>query len=86
LLAPAGRKQLTEKSKSRAHADAAFLKTQTQSMSRNRIMSETDTVTQVRDANTARLKELRLNKEALDRATAEAAPPKPKARKSAKSS
>lgn len=55
-------------------------------MSRNRIMSETDTITQVRDANTARLKELRLNKEALDRATAEAAPPKPKARKSAKSS
>jgi hypothetical protein len=55
-------------------------------MSRNRIMSETDSVTQVRDANTARLKELRLNKEALDRATAEAAPPTPKARKSATSS
>jgi len=44
-------------------------------------MSETDTANQVRDANTARLKELRLNKEALDRAAGEAALPKPKAPK-----
>ncbi|SEG80785.1 hypothetical protein [Bosea lathyri] len=44
-------------------------------------MSETDTANQARDANTARLKELRLNKEALDRAAGEAALPKPKAPK-----
>ncbi len=53
-------------------------------MSRSRIMSETDTLNQTRDANTARLREQRLNKEALDRAAAAAAPPKPKARKSTK--
>ena len=72
---------MAENSKSRIQADAAFLKTQTQSLSRNRIASETDSVTQSRDANTARLKEQRLHKEALDRAAAAAAPPKPKARK-----
>ena len=77
---------MAENSKSRVQADAAFLKTQTQSLSRNRIVSETDTINQARDANTARLKEQRLNKEALDRAAAAAAPPKPKARKSTKSS
>lgn len=77
---------MTEKSKSRAHAEAAFLETQTQSISRNRIISETDTVTQARDANTARLKEQWLNKEALDRAAAEAPSPKSNARESLKSS
>jgi BRCT domain type II-containing protein len=77
---------LAENSKSRVQADAAFLKTQTQSLSRNRIVSETDTINQARDANTARLKEQRLNKEALDRAAAAAAPPKAKARKSTKAS
>ncbi|PZO01417.1 MAG: hypothetical protein DCF30_07385 [Hyphomicrobiales bacterium] len=68
---------MADHSKSRVQADAAFLRTQTQSLSRNRILSETDTVNQAREANTAKLKE-RLNKEALDRA---AAPPKPRARK-----
>jgi hypothetical protein len=76
---------MVENSKFRVQADAAFLKTQTQSLSRNRILSETDTVNLARDANTARLKEQRLNKEALDRAAAAAVLPMPKARKSTKS-
>lgn len=75
---------MAENSKSRIQADAAFLKTQTQSLSRNRIASETDSVTQARDANTARLKEQRLHKEALDRAAAAAAPPKSRAGKTPK--
>jgi len=69
---------LAENSKSRATADAAFLRTQTQSLTRNRLLSETETIAQARDANTARLKELRLQKEAAERATAASAPPKPK--------
>jgi septation ring formation regulator EzrA len=73
--------QMAEHSKSRIEADAAFLKTQTKPPSPDRILSQTDTINQARDANTARLKEQRLNKEALDRATAAAAPPKPTARK-----
>lgn len=69
---------MAENSKSRATADAAFLRTQTQSLTRNRLLSETETITQARDANTARLKELRLQKEAAERAAAASAPPKPK--------
>lgn len=72
---------MTAHSKSRTQAEAAFLKTQTQSLSRNRILSEVESVNQTRDANTARLKEQRLRKEALDRA---AAPPEPKAGKASK--
>jgi hypothetical protein len=71
---PIRRKQMTEHSKSRTQAEAAFLKTQTQALSRNRILSEAEGVNQARDANTARLKEQRLQKEALDRATAAATP------------
>ncbi|RXT54857.1 hypothetical protein B6S44_14740 [Bosea sp. Tri-44] len=69
---------MAENSKSRVTADAAFLRTQTQSLTRNRVLSETETITQARDANTARLKELRLQKEAADRAAAASAPPTPK--------
>ena len=76
---------MAEHSKSRIQADAAFLKTQTRSLSHNQNLSETDTISQARGANTARLKEQRLNKEALDRAAAAAAPPKPKARRGTKS-
>ncbi|CAN7656203.1 hypothetical protein LJR090_001488 [Bosea sp. LjRoot90] len=72
---------MAENSKSRVTADAAFLRTQTQSLTRNRVLSETETITQARDANTARLKELRLQKEAAERAAAAAAPPKPRALK-----
>lgn len=69
---------MPENSKSRATADAAFLRTQTQSLSRNRVLSETETINQARDANTARLRELRLQKEAVDRAAAASAQPLPK--------
>ncbi len=72
---------MAENSRSRVTAEAAFLKTQNQSMSRERALSETDAFNQARDANTARLKELRLEKEALERA-AEAISPKPTARRS----
>lgn len=59
---------MTEHSKSRTQAEAAFLKTQTQSLSRNRLLSETESLNQERDAKTARLKEQRLHKEADERA------------------
>lgn len=65
---------LSRSSRARVQAEAAFLKAQTRSLSRNRIISETDAVNQARDANTARLKEQRLNKEALDRAAVATAP------------
>jgi hypothetical protein len=55
---------MTQHSKSRTQAEAAFLKTQTQSPSRNRLPSETESLNQERDAKTARLKEQRLRKEA----------------------
>lgn len=60
--------------KSRAQAESAFSKTQTQSLSLGRIMSEQDAVSQAREAKTARLRELRLEKEAADLATAALAP------------
>lgn len=59
--------------KSRDQAEISFSKTQTQSMSRNRIMSEQDAVSQARDAKTARLRELRMEKEAEELVAAEAA-------------
>lgn len=59
---------MTEHSKSRTQAEAAFLKTQTQSLSRNRLLSEPESLNQERDAKTARLKEQRLRKEADERA------------------
>jgi hypothetical protein len=66
-----GRKTLTATSKkSRDHAESIFSKTQTQSMSLNRIISEQDAVSQAREAKTARLRELRLEKEADDMAAA----------------
>ena len=46
---------MTEHSKSQTHAEAEFLKTQTQSLSRNRLLSETESLNQERDAKTARL-------------------------------
>lgn len=69
---------MAENSRSRVTADAAFLRTQTQSLTRNRVLSETETINQARDVNTARLKELRLQKEAAERAAAASAPPTPK--------
>jgi len=46
-------------------------------MVRDRILSESDTIAQARDANTARLRELRLQKETQAREAAAAIPPKP---------
>jgi hypothetical protein len=64
--------------KSRDHAESIFSKTQTQSMSLNRIISEQDAVSQAREAKTARLRELRLEKEADDMAAAAALAAAPK--------
>ncbi|MET3582380.1 hypothetical protein ABID19_005439 [Mesorhizobium robiniae] len=58
--------------KSRDLAESIFSKTQTQSMSLNRIISEQDAASQAREAKTARLRELRLEKEADDMAAAAA--------------
>ena len=59
-------------------AGSLFSKTQTQSMSLNRIISERDAVSEAREAKTARLRELRLEREAdeLAVAAAQAALPK----------
>ena len=67
---------MTEHSKTRIQAEAAFLKTQTQSQSENRILSETEGLNQERDAKTARLKEQRLRKEAHERTGGATVPPK----------
>lgn len=58
---------MSERSKLRIDADNAFLRTQTQSSARNRIASETETINQARDAKTAKLKALRLEREAAER-------------------
>lgn len=68
---------MNEKSKQRVDADNAFLKTQTQSMVRDRLLSESDMIAQTRDANTARLRELRLQKETREREAGAAIPSKP---------
>ena len=51
-------------------AESLFSRARTQSMSLNRIISEQDAVSLAREAKTARLRELRLEKEAEDRAAA----------------
>ncbi len=69
---------MSESSKrSRDQAETSFSKTQTQFLTRNRIISEHDAVSDARDAKTARLRELRLEKEAEEKALA-AAKPTPK--------
>lgn len=70
-------------SKQRMAADNQFLKLQTQSLSRGRITSDMDSIIQQRAENMARLKGLRLAKEAQDRATALAAPAVKKTRRKA---
>jgi hypothetical protein len=59
-------------------AEALFSKTQTQSMSLGRIISERDAVSEAREAKTARLRELRLEKEAEEMAAASALAASPK--------
>jgi hypothetical protein len=61
-------------SKSREQAESAFGKTQSQFLARNRIISEHDAVVQARDEKTARLRELRMAKEASDLANPKPAP------------
>ncbi len=58
---------MTEKSKQRIDADNAFLRMQTKSAVRDRILTESETIARARDEKTARLKAQRLEKEALDR-------------------
>ena len=72
---------MVENPRSRATAEAAFLKTQTQSLARNRMQSETEASNQARDANTARLKALRLNRDAMELASTASAAPSGKTRK-----
>jgi hypothetical protein len=67
---------MAEHSKQRIAADNAFLKIQTRSLVRDRIVTETEIANRARDANTARLKAQRLAKEALDREMLVANPPK----------
>ena len=55
---------MTENSKSREQAEIAFSKTQTEYLARTRVISEIDVVAADRDAKTARLRELRLEREA----------------------
>jgi len=59
-------------------AESLFSRARTQSMSLNRIVSEQDAVSQAREAKTARLRELRLEKEAEERAAALALAAQPK--------
>lgn len=68
-------------SKTRLQADAALLKAQSKTMNRDRILSEAEILVRKRDANTARLRELRLSKEAADRLEAPPTPVKAKGRK-----
>ncbi|MGA1804135.1 hypothetical protein [Rhizobium sp. HT1-10] len=55
---------MTENSKSREQAEIAFSKTQTEYLARTRANAEIDVVAADRDAKTARLRELRLEREA----------------------
>jgi hypothetical protein len=59
-------------------AESLFSRARTQSMSLSRIVSEQDAASQAREAKTARLRELRLEKEAEDRVAAAALATLPK--------
>jgi hypothetical protein len=60
---------MTEKSKLLIDADNEFLRTQNRASVQSRIASETEIAEQLRDAKTARLKAMRLEKAAMDAAT-----------------
>jgi autotransporter-associated beta strand protein len=64
----------TSDAEQRIAADNHCLGIRTKSLARNRIRSESESIAQARDANTARLRRLRLEKEARDREAALAAP------------
>lgn len=59
---------MSEKSKQRLEADKAFHRLQSQAKTGDRALSVSDIANQARDANTARLRELRLQQEARERA------------------
>lgn len=61
---------MTEQSKKRIAADSNFLKIQTQSLARNRILSESDSAAHQRDTNMAKQRQQRLEKEAADKQVA----------------
>jgi hypothetical protein len=65
---------MLQQSKQRMTADNQFLKLQTKSLARGRMTSDLDSIIQQRAENTARLRGLRLAKEAQDRAMAIASP------------
>lgn len=65
--------------KNRERAESAFARTQTQHLARSRIASERDDVAAAQSAKTARLRALRLQKEAAEPAKT-ALPPKAKRR------
>jgi hypothetical protein len=60
------RKKMSQMTKSRERAEAAFGKAQSQSLARNRTLSEEEAVVRARDEKTMRLRELRKAKEADD--------------------
>jgi len=70
---------MSQMSKNRERAESAFGKAQSQSLARNRTLSEEDAAIKARDEKTLRLRELRKAKEAQDLA---ANPPKAAPKKS----
>ncbi|PZR81968.1 MAG: hypothetical protein DI537_37390 [Stutzerimonas stutzeri] len=70
---------MDEKSKQRLDADRAFHRLQSQEKTNDHALSASDIANQARDANTARLRDLRLQKEAQMREAA--IPSSSKARK-----
>lgn len=69
---------MAEYSKLRTQAETSFRKLQTQSSAPGRVVTDADAAAHARDANTVRLRELRLNKEALDREASARAPAGPR--------
>ncbi|WP_137155838.1 hypothetical protein [Rhizobium sp. FKL33] len=61
---------MSDLSKSRQKAEQAFLKTQSQSLARNRILTENEGIEAARNEKTNRLRELRKAKEAAGLAAA----------------
>ncbi|WP_204320045.1 hypothetical protein, partial [Klebsiella pneumoniae] len=60
----------------RIQANAAFLKIQTKTLVRDRIQSDMDSLRSARDDNMAKLRQLRLERDARDLASVAAAPAK----------
>lgn len=65
-------------SESRQRAESAFGKVRTEHLRRSRLLSEQETIDQARDAKSARLKQLRLDRDANDLLAAKAKKPSSK--------